>query len=260
MNQIIRRFLPLDIRQDIKHRYRQLVDLIDGTRFDHSTGVLQMPQPICITQPIMPSSAYANKIINITRGAALVNQSIIGPNKNWSFWHRIKCPNVANGFVSGRNLVNGQLVSQTGGGLCQLSSIIYHLALLGGLTIVERHAHSIDIYEEDQRFTPLGSDATVVWGFKDLRLHNPHPFPVSLDFRVQEGQLIGELNAGHELALQPVDFVRVPLEGAFVKVNTVINNVIQATTIYEQKQGLQVSQAGAQRSDAAFDPIVTRLT
>lgn len=240
MNQIIRRLLPLNIRQDIKHSCRQLTDMMNRTQFDNSKGVLQMQQPIRIVQPIMPSRFYENKMINIKRGAALIDKSIIGSNKNWSFWHRIHCPNAANGFVSGRNLVNGKLVAQIGGGLCQLSSIVYHLALLGGLTIVERHAHSVDIYEENQRFTPLGADATVVWGFKDLRLHNPHPFAVSLGFKVESGQLIGELNADCELVAQKVDFVRVPLGGSQIKVNTIINNEIQETTIYEQKQGLQV--------------------
>jgi vancomycin resistance protein VanW len=119
--------------------------------------------------------------------------------------------------------------------------MVYHLALLGGLTIVERHAHSIDIYEDDQRFTPLGADATVVWGVKDLRLHNPNQFPISLKFRVEQGKLIGELNADVALIAQQVDFVQIPLENSFVQVNTVVNHHIQETTIYEQKQGMQVS-------------------
>lgn len=237
----MRRFLPLSIRQDIKHRLRQMTDVINRTKFDNSKGVLKIQHPICIIQPIMPSRLYDNKIINITRGAALLDHSIIGANKNWSFWHRIQHPGTANGFVPGRNLVNGKLVAQVGGGLCQLSSMVYHLALLGGLTIVERHAHSIDIYEEDQRFTPLGADATVVWGFKDLRLYNPHQFSVSLKFRVEQGKLIGELNTETNLVAQQVDFVQIPLENSFVQVNTIVNHNIQETTIYQQKRGMQVS-------------------
>ena len=240
MNNTMRRIVPLGIRQNIKHSCRQLTNIINGTKFDKAKGSLRMQQPICVVQPIMPSAFYDNKVINITRGAALVDKSIIGANQNWSFWHRVNCPNASNGFVSGRNLVNGKLVAQTGGGLCQLSSIAYHLALLGGLTIVERHAHSIDIYEDDQRFTPLGADATVVWGFKDLRLHNPHSFAVSLEFRVEKGRLIGEFNAEIEWVAPQIDFVQIPLEKSFVQVNTIVNNRLQETMIYEQKRGLQV--------------------
>lgn len=243
LSAVVRRFIPLVIRQEIKHNWRRLRDVTHGMRFDTGTGELKSSQPIRppirIVQPIMHSTFYDNKIINITRGAALLNQSLIEPNQNWSFWHRIHRPDAANGFVAGRNLVNGQLIAQTGGGLCQLSSMVYHLALLAGLTIIERHAHSIDIYEEHQRFTPLGADATVVWGFKDLRLHNPHPFAIAFEFGVQNGELLGEVNAAGELAIQQVEFVRIPLQKPFVKINTVLNDKISTSTIYEQKQGLQ---------------------
>jgi len=56
-----------------------------------------------------------------------------------------------------------------GGGLCQLSGIIYHAVLEAGLEILERHPHSLDIYTATTRYTPLGSDAAVVYGHKDLR-------------------------------------------------------------------------------------------
>ncbi|MEO0769182.1 MAG: VanW family protein, partial [Cyanobacteria bacterium J06649_4] len=186
-----------------------------------------------------------NKIINITRGAALLNKSRIRPHHNWSFWHRLHRPDAANGFVAGRNLVNGKLVAQTGGGLCQLSSMAYHLALTAGLTVIERHAHSIDIYEEYDRYTPLGADATVVWGVKDLRLFNPYPFAVSFSFAVQDGELVGEIQGKHPLTPQQVEFIREPLEDPFIKVETHINQQLQTTTIYEQQQGLKAVSASA---------------
>jgi vancomycin resistance protein VanW len=235
-----RRLLPLGIRQELKHRWRQVQDGIHRTRFDSTAGALGRRARIGLTQPIMPSALYQNKLINITRGAALLDNNIIGAHRNWSFWHRIHRPNAANGFVPGRNLVNGRLVALSGGGLCQLSSMVYHLALLAGLTIVERHAHSLDIYEEDQRFTPLGADATVVWGFKDLRLHNPHPFPLSLRFRVEDGRLIGEIHSDADLMAHHVEFIQIPMKGPFVQVNTVVNNHLKDSTIYEQRRGLEV--------------------
>jgi vancomycin resistance protein VanW len=66
--------------------------------------------------------------------------------------------------------------------LCQLSSIIYHTALRTGLDILERHPHSCDLYwgHDEQRYTPLGSDATVAYGYKDLRVRNPFSHPITL--------------------------------------------------------------------------------
>lgn len=240
---VVRRLIPLSMRQEIRHHWRRLQDMARGVRFDNARGALTSERPIRLVQPIMPGAFYENKIANIARGAALLDQNRVAPLQSWSFWHRVRRPGVANGFVTGRNLVSGDLVAQTGGGLCQLSSMVYHLALLAGLTIVERHPHSVDIYEEHQRFTPLGADATVVWGYKDLRLYNPHPFAVSFKFAVQDSKLLGEVAAEMELTAQQVDFVRIPLEKPFVKINTVVNNSVRDTTIYLQKQGLQTVSA-----------------
>jgi vancomycin resistance protein VanW len=250
VSSIVRRFIPLEVRQEIKHHLRVLRDTAHGIRFDRDLlkgdllndepGSPSTQQPIQLVQPIQHSSFYENKIINITRGAALLNQNLIRADQSWSFWHRIQRPNSANGFVAGRNLVNGELVAQSGGGLCQIASMAYHLALLAGLTILERHSHSIDIYQEHQRFTPLGADATVVWGFKDLRLHNPYPFAVSFEFSVQNGQLLGKINTEAKLMAQLVEFVRIPLQKPFVQVNTLIDHKIVKTTVYEQRQGIKV--------------------
>ena len=245
---LVRQLLPLTTRQMLKHRWRRLQDIRHGITFDSSRGNVPtaspMHLPIQILQPIRRSNFYDNKIINITRGAALLHNSCIRPAHNWSFWHLVGRPDAANGFVAGRNLVDGKLVAQTGGGLCQLSSLVYHLALMAGLTIKERHAHSIDIYEEEARYTPLGSDATVVWGFKDLRLYNPHPFPVAFSFVVSNGELVGGVYSESPLIPKQVEFVRKSLVAPFVKVETVVDNLLHTTTTYEQQQGLKAPVKG----------------
>jgi vancomycin resistance protein VanW len=239
------------MRQEIRHCWRLWNDRRNGMTFDRSEGdqaaddaasgeVGQRPS-IGLIQPIMPSDFFENKRANIHRGAALLDRGLIGADRTWSFWHRVGRPHTANGFLPGRNIVNGKLVALSGGGLCQLASMVYHLALLGGLTVLERHPHSLDIYEEEQRFTPLGADATVVWGFKDLRLRNPHPFGVTFGFRVKQNSLIGELRSDASLTACDVAFVRVVLERPWVQVNTMVNRRLHLSTVYEQRQGLQVS-------------------
>ena len=231
----IRGLIPLILRQEIKQYGRYLIDFTRGFSFGYSISTFTSNQPVRIVQPIMPSAFYENKVINITRGAYLLHQNLIPPNQYWSFWYRVSRPSASNGFAVGRNLVNDALVAQTGGGLCQISSMIYHLALLTGLTVIERHPHSVDIYEENQRFTPLGADATVVWGYKDLRLYNPHPFAVSFQFAVKNGQLIGEVHSEPELKPVLVEFIRLPLEKTLIKVNVVVNGLIQSSGLYKQK-------------------------
>jgi len=229
---IIRRLIPLPLRQDIRQFLRNRADQWHGLHFGRGFGEIACAKPIRLEQRIMPSPLYENKLTNIRRAIALLNHNLIAPDEYWSFWHRIRCPDAKNGFVSGRNLVNGQLTEQTGGGLCQISSMIYHLALLAGLTVTERHAHSMDIYTEAQRFTPLGSDATVVWGFKDLRLRNPHPFAVAMRFAIVDGALHGEIHALQTLLPRRVEFVREALPNTHIKVHTQVDGVCRASTVY----------------------------
>ena len=94
------------------------------------------------------------------------------PREIFSFWKIVGNPSKRNGFIGSRSIINGQVTNSIGGGLCQLSGLVYYLSLKSGLEILERHNHSMDIYTEETRFTPLGSDATVVYGYKDLKIRN----------------------------------------------------------------------------------------
>ena len=239
----MRRALPLSWRQAAAHTLRRWRDfrndlhLPEARRDVHSGGfTLQFE----ISQPVMGGTLFENKLLNLTVGAQRVNRSCIAPGQTWSFWRHVRQPSLRNGYVPGRNLVAGQLQRQIGGGLCQLSSLVYQLGLRAGLTISERHAHSIDIYREHERFTPLGSDATVVWGYKDLRLTNPHPTDVVLECFVDGHTLTGRVYACSPLPDHELVFVREQLGADRVAVQTLVNQVPHTRTVYVQRQGLNV--------------------
>lgn len=123
-------------------------------------------------QPVRKTVSSENKVHNIRLAAGCINGIEIKPGQVFSFWHLVGPPSESKGYKKGRTIRNEQLEEVTGGGLCQLSGIIYLLALKAGLQIEERHAHSMDIYQEEERFSPLGSDATIAFGYKDLRFRN----------------------------------------------------------------------------------------
>jgi vancomycin resistance protein VanW len=183
----IRQFVPKIIRQQIRQYQRKRVDQRSGDaqRFARqATSLPPMSYFILLVQEIKSSYLYENKIANIKRSSEKVSEVVIHANEIFSFWETIGIPNAQNGYLKGRNIIAGQLSEDYGGGLCQVSSILYHLALQAGMTIVERHNHSVDIYTPETRFTPLGSDATVAYGYKDLRLLNPFPFSLRFDLQV----------------------------------------------------------------------------
>lgn len=67
------------------------------------------------------------------------------------------------GYKAAKVIVAGGFEPGLGGGVCQVSSTLYNTLLLAGLEIKERHNHSVRI-----AYVPLGRDATVVYGSKDL--------------------------------------------------------------------------------------------
>jgi vancomycin resistance protein VanW len=238
LRRLARRAVPLELRQSLAQRRRARRDAARGAAFHCARGGDEWPVAVALWQPVMPSAVLEAKLSNLRRGAALLDRAVIEPGAAWSFWHEVGRPTARNGFREGRNLVDGRLVRQAGGGLCQLSGLVHHLALLAGLEIVERHAHSVDIYREEERHTPLGADATVVWGFKDLRLRNPHPFALSLGCSVEGDRLHGHVRAAGTIPVRSVTFAREPVSARRVRVWTEIDGVPAGATEYEQRPGL----------------------
>lgn len=123
-------------------------------------------------QEIKPGALFENKWHNIQLTASKISNIVIPQGGIFSFWHLVGNPSQRNGFKESRMIRNGQLGFEVGGGVCQVSSLVYLAALQAGMTILERHNHSVDIYQEDERFAPLGADATVVYGTKDFQFVN----------------------------------------------------------------------------------------
>lgn len=163
---------------------------------------------VSLVQPIMPGATLANKLSNIRLSSQKMDRLCLEPGQILSFWAIVGRPSLQRGFRFSRNIVGGQVSEAVGGGLCQVSGILYHLSLLAGLDIVERHPHSLDIYREEERFSPLGADATVVYGYKDLRIQNCHDFPVAFSVEVQDEQLRATLLSPQPLREQNIEFRR----------------------------------------------------
>jgi len=149
----------------------------------------ELVQRIVEHQPIRHTEQWANKVHNLRLAAERIEGVAVEPGEVFSFWAMVGAPTSARGFRDSRTIVSGSLRSSPGGGLCQLSGMLYTLALRAGLCICERHPHSIDIYNDATRFAPLGSDATVVYGRKDVRFSNTLEGTMCFSFQVTEDAL-----------------------------------------------------------------------
>ena len=97
---------------------------------------------------------------------------MVPAGETFSFWKQVGRATRRRGFVAGRELREGCLVANIGGGLCQLSNALYEAALAAGFEIVERHAHSRRVPGSR---AALQRDATVFWNYVDLRFRARAP-------------------------------------------------------------------------------------
>lgn len=79
-----------------------------------------------------------------------------------------------------------------GGGLCQLSNLIYWMTLHTPLTVVERHRHGYDVFPDSERTQPFGSGATCFYPYGDLMIKNETDHDFQLMVHVGTENLIGE--------------------------------------------------------------------
>lgn len=193
---------------------------------------------ISTTQEIKPGLFFDNKVHNLKTASNKITSVQIQPNSVFSFWKIVGTPNEKNGFKKGRNIIKGKVSEEIGGGLCQISSIVYITALKANLEITERYNHSVDIYREEDRFTPLGADATVVYGYKDLRIRNNFNFPVQFRFTfTNDNQLICHLESLEKIDENRLDFIRNYKENT-IEVETQVNSEYHCVSVYKALHNL----------------------
>ncbi len=176
-----------------------------------------------VQQEIKQSPLFENKVHNMKLASKHIAALQIFPNEIFSFWKTIGKATEKKGYKKGRNIINGVLQEDIGGGLCQLAGIIYHVALKTGLKIVERHPHSIDIYEEHERYTPLGADAAVSFAYKDLRLKNNLGYPIKFSFIINNKSISCRLFTEEYCFPNTIEFER-NKNGMLEEVRTIITN------------------------------------
>ena len=130
---------------------------------------------------------------NVALAAARLDGLVAWPGQILSYHAAVGRPSRLRGFRPGLELHDGQAGAGVGGGCCQVSNLLYQLGLRGGMKIVERHRHGLDLFPDHGRSVPFGCGATVFYSYRDLKLENPLPQPVLLRMGVQDGELWGEL-------------------------------------------------------------------
>ena len=117
----------------------------------------------------------AGKIQNLRVAIAALDGLEVPAGEVFSFWKQVGRTTKFKGYVEGRELREGCIIPNVGGGLCQLSNALYDAALKANFEIVERHAHTQTIAGS---LAEQGRDATVFWNYVDLRFRSQHSFRI----------------------------------------------------------------------------------
>lgn len=163
--------------------------------------VLEHRSPLIRRFPKVDLSLQYNKVHNLRLAIPRLNNLLLGPGETFSFWYLVGPPTRWRGYREGLEFRNGEVTSGVGGGLCQLSNLLFWLALRLDLEIVERHRHTYDFFPDEHRTQPFGSGATVFYNYLDLQFRNPSPNSYVFSLEVTETELVGRV-----WAAQPLDF------------------------------------------------------
>jgi vancomycin resistance protein VanW len=137
-----------------------------------------------------------NTIYNIKLSSEVINGILIKPQEIFSFNKYVGPAEKADGYKESTIIANGIFVNGYGGGICQVSSTLYNAALLANLPIIERYNHSV--YGEATEYIPLGQDAAIFYGFKDLRFKNNSDHAIVIFLKVFRDTLQVSIFGGNE--------------------------------------------------------------
>ena len=109
----------------------------------------------------------ANRIHNVQLVAHLIDDHYIPPGETFSFNATTGERSEDKGFLEAPVIINGELKTGLGGGVCQVSTTTFNAAYEAGLSITDRTNHALYISHY-----PLGRDATVNYPDTDLKFVN----------------------------------------------------------------------------------------
>lgn len=172
-----------------KFAVRRSTELLPERIWRHSSGMIKRGPGI---DPVLQQ----NKAENIRLACHRIDGLIVRPGETFSFWRLVGKTSARNGFSKGRVLVNGELVSGLGGGLCNLANTLHIIFMHSPLTITELHHHSDALAPDpDGIRVPYSAGTSVNYNYIDLRFRNDTDSVVQVCVRCEGDNLTAELRA-----------------------------------------------------------------
>ena len=203
MKEEVARILPFGVKVELL-RMKRMVENIPyhrrfartkGEREDYLFTLAERFSPMERVKGAIEPRLQKGKERNVAIAAASIDRTLVKPGEIFSYHRLVGRPSRWRGFESGLQLMRDEESEGTGGGLCQISNMLFQLASGSGMLIVERHRHALDLFPDHVRTAPFGCGATVRYNYFDLRFENPLPYTVIVNVEIRDGRLEGSIAA-----------------------------------------------------------------
>ena len=121
---------------------------------------------------------------NITRASGSINGKVVKPGETFSYNETVGPTIESRGYEEGVIFVEGEKKKGFGGGVCQVSTTLSIAADNAGLTIIERHDHSLPV-----SYAKEGEEAATSYGGIDFKFKNELGFSVVINSSVEGGNI-----------------------------------------------------------------------
>jgi vancomycin resistance protein YoaR len=142
-----------------------LVERVDAKRTATQARAMHITGLVASYQTFY--GGVANRIHNVEVVSHLVDRHLIAPGETFSFNGATGARTANKGFKEAPVIINGELQTALGGGVCQVSTTVFNAAYEAGLPIASRTNHALYISHY-----PQGRDATVNYPDTDLKFVN----------------------------------------------------------------------------------------
>lgn len=139
-----------------------------------------------------------NKVHNLKLAAAAIDHMLIRPGETFSFCLSTRRADRVEPYKEGLTVIGGKLTTAPGGGMCQLSNLLFWVFLHSPLTLVERHGHGSKDFPEPASDAPMGVDATLAEGWKDLKVRNDTDYTFQIHISFDRECISGALRADRQ--------------------------------------------------------------
>ena len=131
------------------------------------------------------SSSAKNRLTNLDLASKAINGTRLDPGEEFSFNGVVGKRTAEKGYKEAGVYAGGQDAKDIGGGICQVGSTLFNVAVMADMDITARQPHSRPV-----SYLPRGRDAAINWPNQDLKFVNTGDTPVYIVTRLTKDKQV----------------------------------------------------------------------